>query len=256
MTYKNLLCPKHYSMSKQSFFKVLIISGLLLPILPSKSAAQKVVNNQNQSWVSINTAAKVYKKFSLLADVHVRRNNFFADRSFEFVRTAVQYNVDDKLSFAVGYAHMWMAAPDNSTNKEENRIFEQVQLITKIGSATLLQKVRNEQRWANPYSGKNTFSDRVRLLNSLTIPVFKNKYLPAIALADEVCVQFGRDIVYNTFDQNRWFVGIKQQVSKTLSFDLGYMEVLQQKAALNSYDNNHTFRWFFYYLPDFRKKKA
>ena len=243
-------------MSKQSFFKVLIISGLLLPLLPSKSVAQKVVNNQNQSWVSINTAAKVYKKFSLLADVHVRRNNFFADRNFEFVRTAIQYNIDDKLSFAIGYGHMWMAAPDNSTNKEENRIFEQVQLITKIGSATLLQKVRNEQRWANPYTGKNSFSDRVRLLNSLTIPIFKNKYLPAIALADEVCVQFGRDIVYNTFDQNRWFVGIKQQVSKTLSFDLGYMEVLQQKAALNSYDNNHTFRWFFYYQPDFRKKKV
>ncbi len=243
-------------MSKQSFFKVLIISGLLLPLLPSKSAAQKVVNNQNQSWVSINTAAKVYKKFSLLADVHVRRNNFFADRSFEFVRTAVQYNVDDRLSFAIGYAHMWMTSPDNATNKEENRIFEQVQLITKIGSATLLQKVRNEQRWANPYNAKNTFSDRVRLLNSLTIPIFKNKYLPAIALADEVCIQFGRDIVYNTFDQNRWFVGIKQQVSKTLSFDLGYMEVLQQKAALNSYDNNHTFRWFFYYQPDLRKKKA
>lgn len=243
-------------MSKQTIITVLVLSGLLLQLLPNESAAQKLINNQNQSWVSINTTAKVYKNFSIIADAHFRRNKFFGDRSFEFLRTAIQYNIDDKFSFAVGYGHMWMAAEDNTTYKEENRIFEQVQYITKIGNATLLQKVRNEQRWANPYVGKNTFSDRVRLLNSLTIPILKNKYLPAIALADEVCVQFGRDIVYNTFDQNRWFVGIKQQVSKTLSFDLGYMEVLQQKAALNSYDNNHTFRWFFYYLPDFRKKKV
>ena len=237
------------------FRSVIIIAGLFLFLFSNQATAQKLINDQYQSWVSVNTTAKVYKNFSILADVHIRRNKFFADRSFEFIRTAIQYNVDDKLSFAIGYAHMWMAA-DNTTIKEENRMFEQVQYVSKFGKVILLQKVRNEQRWANPIVGVNTFSDRVRILNSLTIPVFKNKYLPAIALADEVCVQFGRDIVYNTFDQNRWFVGIKQQVSKTISFDLGYMEVLQQKAAINSYDNNHTFRWFVYYQPDFRKKKA
>ena len=239
-------------MNKQLLSVIIIITDLFL--FSDKSAAQKVINNQNQLWVSVNTSAKIYKKISFLADFHIRRNKFSGDRSFEFIRTAIQYNVDDKLSFAAGYAHMWMAANDNTTNKEENRIFQQVQYISKFGNATLLQKVRNEQRWANPYTGKNIFSCRVRLLYNLTVPVFKNKYLPAIALADEVCIQFGRDIVYNTFDQNRWFAGIKQRVSKTISFDLGYMEVLQQKAAINSYDNNHTFRCFFYYQPDFRKK--
>ena len=229
---------------------------MYLLLITSQAAAQKVINDQYQSWVSLNTTAKVYKNFSIIADAHCRRNNFFADRSFEFIRTAVQYNIDNKLSFALGYGHMWVAANNNATNKEENRIFEQAQYITKFGNITLLQKLRNEQRWANPYAGKKVFSDRVRLLYSLTIPLFKNKFLPAIALADEVCVQFGTDIVYNTFDQNRWFAGIKQQISKTISFDIGYMEVLQQKAAINSYDNNHTFRWFVYYQPDFRKKKG
>ena len=259
---RHLLCningfalqPNIISMNKQTIQPLKSIGVALILFITIPSFAQKVINNQNQSWGSFIATAKVYKNFSVGAEVHIRRNNFYGDRSFEFVRGTIIYNVDDRLSFGAGYGHMWVAAGDNSTTKEENRIFEQVQYTSKFGRITLVQKARNEQRWINLYSGKNTFSDRVRLLNTLTIPVFKNKYLPALALADEVCVQFGTDIVSNTFDQHRWFIGIRQMVSKTLSFDTGYMEVLQQRTATN-YDNNHTFRFFLYYTPDFRKKK-
>jgi hypothetical protein len=89
----------------------------------------------------------------------------------------------------------------------------------------------------------------------MTIPVFKNPHYPALVLSDELCIQFGKEVVYNTFDQNRAFIGIKQIVSKSLSFDLGYMALFQEKASGYQYDKNHTFRWFWYYTPDFRKKK-
>ena len=106
------------------------------------------------------------------------------------------------------------------------------------------------------FSGDNKFTDRFRYLLSLTIPVTKQKGIPAFMVSDELCVQFGKEVVYNTFDQNRIFVGIKENISASLSFDLGYMYLVQEKASGYQYDHNRTFRWFFYYNPDFRKRRA
>ena len=52
-----------------------------------------------------------------------------------------------------------------------------------------------------------------------------------MVLSDEILIQFGKEVVYNTFDQNRIFIGIKQTISSKLSFDFGYMNVYQQKFS-------------------------
>ena len=57
----------------------------------------------------------------------------------------------------------------------------------------------------------------------------------------------------NNFDQNRLFGGLRQRVTGSLSFDLGYMMVYQQKSTGSRHDLNHTLRWFFYYTRDLRK---
>lgn len=69
-------------------------------------------------------------------------------------------------------------------------------------------------------------------------------------LSDEILVQFGSGIVMNTFDQNRFFVGIKKSLSAGWSFDLGYMPIYQQKSSGYQYDVNHTLRWFLYFTPN------
>jgi Protein of unknown function (DUF2490) len=124
----------------------------------------------------------------------------------------------------------------------------------------MLQRLRSEQRWQQKIvndeaTAQNKFTNRFRYLLSFNIPVFKNPKFPSLVVADELCVQFGKEVVYNTFDQNRLFTGIRQKITKDLNFDLGYMLVKQQKASGYQYDVNNTFRWFFYYTPDFRKKK-
>jgi hypothetical protein len=157
---------------------------------------------------------------------------------------------------------MWVAPTTAGwkTYSNENRIYEQAQITTKIAKVSLFQRLRNEQRWQQKIAndkttGQNKFTDRIRYLLSFNIPVFKDPKYPALVVADELCIQFGKEVVYNTFDQNRVFLGIKQKLTKDLSFDLGYMLVKQQKASGYQYDVNETFRWFFYYFPDWRKKK-
>jgi hypothetical protein len=76
--------------------------------------------------------------------------------------------------------------------------------------------------------------------------------MPSLVVADEILIHFGKEVVYNTFDQNRFFIGIKQNVSPKLSFDFGYMNVYQQKYSGYQYDSNHTLRLFFYYNNSFK----
>lgn len=251
-----------------NYFKkyIIAISSFIttLSLLQTEAMAQatKQVTEKSQAWVSVNSTIKLHKKWGMMADVHVRRNNFFADPSFYFVRTGVNYWLKDNIILTAGYGRMWVAPSQASWHHYgvENRIYQQIQMTSKVGKVSLLNRLRNEQRWqekivADKFTHEYKFTNRVRYLLSMTIPVVKNPKYPALVLSDELSIHFGKEVVYNTFEQNRAFAGIRQQVCKALSFDLGYMVLFQQKPSGYQYDKNHTFRWFFYYTPDFRKKK-
>ncbi len=241
---------------------LLIIALALLQINTFAQTNVKEIREQSQSWFSINSTIRLSKKFGMMVDLHERRNNFISNPSFHFARLGANYWLKDNIIVTAGYAQLW-AAPAKAGWRHyalEKRVYQQIQMSTKVGKIGLLNRLRNEQRWQEKIvNDKSTnqykFTSRVRYLFSMTIPVFKNPHYPALVLSDELAIQFGKEVVYNTFDQNRLFVGIRQPVCKALSFDMGYMLLYQQKASGYQYDKNHTFRWFFYYTPDFREKK-
>lgn len=241
----------------------LLLLALLHAGLSSYSQTRtKEINHQNQSWFSLNSQIAVAPKWSVLGDVHVRRNHGINDASFYLLRGALAYHINKNMYVAAGYGHLWLAptTPGWKTYSNENRIYEQFQLNQTFKKVSVLQRLRNEQRWVQKISndkrtGQLRFTDRIRYTLSLTIPVFKNPKLPALALADELNIQFGKEVIYNTFDQNRWFIGIKQKISSRLSFDLGYMKVYQQKYSGYQYDSNNTLRLFFYYTSAWKKDK-
>lgn len=241
------------------FFLLIISTFSLLPAVFGQ-LPPKQVNEQVQFWTSLNTTARISERWSVIADIHIRRNNFMQDPSFYLVRGAGQYAIKPNFTVAAGYAHMWIAPSraDWQAFVNENRLYQQAIFVTAIGKVNLVQRIRNEQRWQqividDKPSGKWRFTDRIRYLISATIPISKNPYMPKPVISNELLVHFGKPVWYNPFDQNRLFVGIRQQISKPLSFDFGYMNVYQQKFTGYQYDMNHTIRLFFYYTPDLRK---
>lgn len=217
-------------------------------------ALQKNITKNTQTWVSANTNIYLNTHWYLLADIHVRENNFFQSNSFIFGRIGLGYQINKQLSVAVGYGNL-LAAPTVSgwrTKADEDRIYQQIQWSNSYKKLTLVNRIRNEQRWQSiiindEATGENKFSNRVRYLLGGTLSIFKNHYAPQLVVSDEILLQFGKKIVYNTFDQNRLFIGIKQKISPGFAFDLGYMNVFQQRSNGSSYFINHTFRLFFYY---------
>jgi len=255
-----------YSMRKSGIparLKLMLLCGFWAPAYVfAQAPAAKQVNQQSQFWTSINSVYRFNERWGMLADFHIRRNNFMADPGFYFIRGAANYWIKDNMTVAMGYGHMWLAPtkPSWQTFANEERIYQQFQATAKNPRSSILQRVRNEQRWQQKIvddkkTGNYKFTDRVRYLFSYNYTLFpKNKYLPSAVLADELAIQFGKEVVYNTFDQNRLFIGIKQNISPNLSVDFGYMNVYQQKATGYQYDMNHTMRLFFYYTGGWKKE--
>jgi hypothetical protein len=249
------------SIRRQALCAALLLSGSAP--LAAQGQPEKEINEQTQVWLSVNSTSRFTDRWGAVGDFHIRRNDFLRDPSFYFLRFGAHYWLTEAVAVTLGYAHNWVAPAHEEWNTwtQENRIYQQVQYATNVGKVRVLHRLRNEQRWQqevvdDALTGEDRFSDRVRYLVSLTIPVSGKPSVPSLVVSDEILVQFGPEIVANTFDQNRLFLGIKKGLGRTWSFDLGYMLVYQEKASGYQYDLNHTLRWFFYFNPDFRKIKA
>ncbi|MBS1511431.1 MAG: DUF2490 domain-containing protein [Bacteroidetes bacterium] len=234
---------------------------ICLFLLQSLQAQEKQIKTQTQAWISVNNTVRLTSHWGFVADVHVRRNNFFADPSFFFIRGGMNYWLKDNITATLGYARMWVAptVPGWHHFAVENRFYQQFQVITKTKRLVLFNRLRNEQRWqqkivADNFIHQNKFTDRIRYLLSANVKVLSNKWLPSPVVSDEIAFQFGKEVIYNTFDQNRAFVGLKQNITKDLSADIGYMWLYQQLSSGYQYYSNKTFRLFFYFMPDWRRK--
>jgi hypothetical protein len=232
----------------------------LLPMAVPAQTASKQINAQYQSWWSINNTIRLSNTWGLIFDFHTKRNHFLANPGFYFGRWGVNYWLKENMTATVGFAQMWVAPSVEGWKHyaQEHRIYQQFQLSSNIGKIVVLQRIRNEQRWQqkmvnDQFIHRYKFTNRVRYLISATIPFCNNAKFPSLVVSDELMIQGGKEIVFNSFDQNRFFLGIKQPIGKSLSMDAGYMLIDQQKATGYQYDKNHTFRCFFYYSPQFRK---
>lgn len=196
-------------------------------------------------------------------DLHYRMTDNFVDRPFQFLfRPAVTYFIKDNLRLNVGYTLAeHFPAKGLSTIRTEHRAWQQVWWNQKYPKLTTLQWLRLEQRFNQKVvndvkTGDYAYTFRVRYNFSFFVPL-KGKELapktPFVALMNEVFVNLGKNVVYNTFDQNRLFVGFGYQFNKHLNAQLGYMNVYQQEAAGNSYFSTHTIRFFVFHSLDLRR---
>lgn len=250
----------------RSFFRTASLLFVIAIHVCSTASAQmpaRQVKHNFHTWTSLNSTMRFSNRWGMMADVHIRRNNGVKDPSFYFARIGANYWLNEKITIAGGYAHLWLAptTPGWKTFADEHRLYQQFQYAGTVEKIGMLHRLRNEQRWAEKISndrptGNQRFTNRIRYLLSFNIPLNQHTKKLSLVLADEVLMHMGKEVVYNSLDQNRIFIGIRQNLGHAWSYDAGYMNVYQQKYSGYQYDMNHTFRLFFYYTPDFRKSKT
>lgn len=117
----------------------------------------------------------------------------------------------------------------------------------------LVRAVENDSTLAS----RNDFTWRMRYNFLMQVPIGRHPFEPgsfAWVLNDEVFVNFGENIIYNSFDQNRFFTGLHFYTGPGNWLQAGYMNLFQQTASGNKYRMIHTFRLLYFHNVDLRKK--
>ncbi|HEX6890699.1 MAG TPA: DUF2490 domain-containing protein [Chryseolinea sp.] len=245
-------------------FRILLLLLIIIPSFSFAQATEKEIHNREQLWLGYFNQTRLSKRWGVWLDVHYRRTDNFVERPFQFmVRPAVTFFIKDNLRANAGYAFVnHFPAEGLETSRPENRFWQQIWWNQKYSSFSTLQWLRFEQRFVRKAANDQlqdgyNFNYRLRYNISFFIPL-KGKELaakvPFVAIIDELFLNFGERIVYNTFDQNRFFAGLGYMFTSHLNAQLGYMHVFQQESSGSSYWSTHAIRFFVFHTLDFRKE--
>jgi hypothetical protein len=247
-------------------FLILQIFGVLLSCgLASAQAATKSVHYKEQIWLGYFNQTRFTNKWGMWLDVQYRQTDNFIERPFQIlIRPAVTYFIKDNLRLNAGYAFIeHFPAQGLNTARQEHRAWQQIWWNQKYSGLTTLQWLRFEERFnqkiVNDVLQEDyNYSFRLRYNLSFFIPL-KGKEIvaktPFIAVANELFLNVGKNVVYNTFDQNRLFVGVGYQFTSHLNAQLGYMNVYQQEASGSSYNSANVIRVAVFHTLDLRNKE-
>lgn len=246
-----------------------ISSSIIATLFCSNIHAQvKQTEDVNQIWMGYLNQTRFTNKWGMWADLHLRSKEDFATNfSTGIVRLGLTYYINDATKLTLGYAYVnhFPADAHKKISQPEHRPWQQIQWHTKYGKKRMMQWFRLEERYRRKILNDSTLADgssfnwKLRYNFWYDIPLTKKGIVPrawSFVLNDELHINFGKQIVNNYFDQNRFFAGFKYQLSDLNNVQFGYSNVFVQTAAGNKYRNINVARVFFFQNLDLRKKKA
>ena len=246
---------------------IAVLTGILCLSL-IVSGQTKVKTDVSQTWLGYFNQSRFSDRWGIWADLHLRtKEDLLKDLSQGIVRLGITYYLNNETKLTAGYAfvnhypaegHLYISQP-------EHRPWQQLQWHTRYERLRLMQWIRVEERFRRKIKDNYTLADGYR--SNLR---FRYNFFAAFALSkkpfakgtvswiinDELHINAGKEIVYNTFDQNRFFTGVSYQLNPHDNLQLGYMNLYQQLAPGNSYRTIHALRIFFFQNLDLRPKKA
>jgi Protein of unknown function (DUF2490) len=222
--------------------------------------AQKQISHQSLFWLASVNTIRFNQHWGVVADFHYRSFDFMSQPYTYIVRGLGNYYFNENITGGIGYGHIWSGTftTDPHPFSNENRIFEQVQVNSKMGKFSFSNRWRLEQRWQqkivnNEKTDDYRFTDRFRYAINFIYSPFKNKMLPSFTNYNELMVQFGKEVLYNTFDQVRISFGIRQSITSKLNVDLNYMYLYQQQFSANQYVQGNALRLYINYSVGWKK---
>jgi hypothetical protein len=228
--------------------------------------AQKHTQKLEQVWGAYFNQTRVTNKWGLWLDAQLRtKNNFLKDLSQSLIRSGITYYVNDNVRLTAGYAHFWFYPADNhnKVTQPEHRLWQQVQWVTKYKRNRTVQALRIEERYRRKILNDSTlasgynFNYRLRYNFSWQVPLTQQikKGAWSFILGNQIFFNFGKQIIYNYFDKNRFFYGFIYSTNTTDNLQFGYMNIFQQFASGNNYRSTSIARVVYLHNLDLRNKK-
>lgn len=227
--------------------------------------AQKQVIQIEKTFLGVFNQTRFSNRLGLWTDLHHRMTDDYFGRPLQSLgRIGLSLFVTDNFRITAGYCLAYNYPPKGfRASKIEHRPWQQLFFRQNIGKIQTIQILRLEERYNqivvnDEASSHFHYTNRLRYNFLLLLPFSKQGIVPKKlfgVLNNEVFINFGKNVMYNVFDQNRFFAGLGYQISKHSSLHVGYMNIFQQQATGNKFENSDCIRLFFYHSLDLRKEK-
>lgn len=246
---------------KRKLTGIIFITLFWLPAL----AQTKSASSAQQVWLGYFNQTRIGTKWGFWFDAQLRtKDDFFEDLSVSIFRPGFTYYVNEALKLTAGDSYIRFHPQDQfKVARPEHRPWQQVQWHTRYGRNRTMQYLRLEERFRRKIAPDSTLADgnnfnfRLRYNFLWQIPLSKGELTKgsfSLILNNEIHIAFGKEVVYNYFDQNRFFGGLSLQTNARDNLQFGYLNVFQQLPAGNRYRSTHAARIAYFHNLDLRKK--
>lgn len=233
------------------------VIALLFLLAGTGCFAQKEFEDRQMTWFGLFNQTRFTEKSGMWLDLHWRLNDEFINETHALLaRAGYTYYFTDRTRLTFGYAWQLQPGHNGAPDVAEHRPWQQIQWSEKKKYFQLMQWIRTEQRYRSVDGQDFEYSNfRFRYNIALTIPLNNAEIGPNTISAftnNELFINAGKNINYNYFDQNRFFVGLAYHFSAHTNLQVGYMNIFQQLNAPNQYVRTDAIRVFFFHNIDLR----
>lgn len=222
-------------------------------------AQQKEVSKQSLYWTRYYNQLSIHPRWTWHNEIDNRRFVKPGKQHHLIIHSHIHYKLYANLDAAIGFTYSRQSPqfPDAVIHLTvpELRPFQELNWITTVTQRlTLIQRLRIDERFIHRNNGKEliegydfNFRVRVRAQVNLLLSKSLNEYATTLKVADELMVNAGNNILLNSFDQNRIYVGVEQGLGKKISVELGYLHWYQQRNTGYQFFNRDILRLTFYH---------
>jgi len=225
-------------LGKKSKMKYIIL--FLLITFSAHSQEKKIIKN-DLYWLIYNLDLNLTNKYTFFASYDHRR--LIPEKPNQNHTVLLfTYKLNDEWKVGVGYTFFELFLPQSINTPvelvpHEHRPFQQLIRTTKLtDDLTLSTRFQIEQRFFqrienNKLTDENNFFVRFRFragLNYNLLRIFSEKKNIGLYINNETHVQIGKEIVYNTFDQNRFQFGMSYKINDNFKVNIGYLHWYQE----------------------------
>jgi hypothetical protein len=244
------------------------VSLCMLAVSYSSNAqdAPRVYANNHNAWFMYFGNHSFSNRWGLHAEIQLRRNDLIENPQQLLIRTGIEYQLKDGSKITAGYAFVETYPYGDFAVAgafPEHRIWQQFTTTQTFSRFKLMHRYRLEQRFlGNPVSGDMSggrYENRFRYMFKGSYVLTRDWKQPLfIAAYDEFFLNFGKEVAYNLFDQNRAYAAIGLTANQYLKIEVGYLYQIVQLRSLdlsatpkNKMESNHTLQAGLYFTLPF-----
>ena len=235
--------------------KYWIVLGLVVLVLFSFSSfgqeLKKNIIKQSLSSFAYSTTFELSPKWNLNTEFQER---IFLDpvkQSQLFGKSQVNFSPLKDIILGTGFAYYLNSPGDpefaSSFKVPEIRLNHDLGYKHKFKNLILGHRYRMEERFIKKRLNDALiegyrFVERLSYTVSLECNLLKSKskdHNLSLKLSDGIFINSNSGIIYNTFDQNRFYAALNYQLIKNMSLELGYINLFQQRISGDEYLNRN-----------------